>query len=312
MAMAVMTCLLVVPVVASGGDDRVRPRPDTRFASADPRLYDRAGEYLGLAKSPPFEKRPGVLLNARGLPLNRYGQAHFYNPTSVSQFGLRHYGRWLKSRGRRDRTRAIRAADWLLTEQAEDGRWLYRFPYTVGKMGGGPGVTLRPPWSSAMAQGQGMSLLVRVGRLTRDERYVRAAQRAVRPLLVDVERGGLKARLAGGPFLEEYPTAPRSHVLNGFMFTLLGLWDVSPWSPEAADLYASSRETLLRALPLFDRGPGQPSAYHLGFRTAGQPVHVSSGYHDLHLAQLRALNAIDPDPTLAGYLRRWSRDASPW
>jgi heparosan-N-sulfate-glucuronate 5-epimerase len=246
-----------------------------------------------------------VVLDGQGIPVMRYAQGYFHNPTSISQFGLRHHALWLEAHRPEDRAKVLRAAKWLLANQARDGRWVYRFEYMVGKMGTSPGTRLTPPWSSAMAQGQAMSLLVRTWHLTRDDRYLEAARRAVRPLRVDVTRGGLARRLAGGPFLEEYPTTPPSHVLNGFMFTLLGLWDVSPWSPEAADLYRRSRRTLIRALPLYDRGQGQLSAYHLGFRPAGQPVHASIGYHELHRGQLRALHAIDPHPKLAAYRKRW-------
>jgi hypothetical protein len=89
------------------------------------------------------------------------------------------------------------------------------------------------------------------------------------------------------------------------MFTLIGVWDLSPWSPAAADLYRKSRRTLVRSLPLYDQGPGQTSAYHLGFRTAGQPVHTSSDYHGLHRAQLSVLNAIERDSSLAAFRKRW-------
>ena len=276
-----------------------------RWAAAKPHVYDRFGQYMGLAKSPAFETRPKVIFDARGLPLLGYSAGHFYNPTSISQYGLRHYSRWLKSRVGDDREKTLKAATWLLAKQGGDGRWPYRFTYTVGKMGSSPGITLSPPWSSAMAQGQGISLLVRTWRMTGERRYLDAARRAVKPLTIDVARGGLKRRLAGGPFFEEYPTTPPSHVLNGFMFTVIGLWDVAPWSPEAADLYRDSRRTLVRALPLYDRGARQTSAYHLGFRTAGQPVHASPDYHEVHRAQLRVLDAIEPDPEFAAVRKRW-------
>lgn len=297
-----------VGIVALASGD-APPKTSKSWSSENRKVYSRTGPYLWLAKTPPFESRPEVRMDARGIPLNQYAGGWFYNPVSVSQYGLRHYGRWLKGRQRADRARALRAGEWLVTNQNRDGRWLYRFTYTVGKMGFYPGVTLVAPWSSAMAQGQGMSLLVRTWRLTRDRDHLRAARRAVRPLAVPVQRGGLQRSLAGGPFFEEYPTTPPSYVLNGFMFTVIGLWDLSPWSREAAELYEGGRGTLIRALPLYDQGQNRLSAYHLGFRTAGQPVHGSPGYHWVHREQLRALNAIDAHPRLADFVKRWREPA---
>lgn len=286
----------------SGGTPEQRARS---WESHNPRVYDRTGPYLWMARTRRVESGPGIRLDGRGLPLDAYPEGYFYNPVSISQYGLGHYGRWLRHRRVEDRTKALRAADWLVSNQAGDGRWLYRFDYTVGGMGSVPGATLSAPWSSAMAQGEGISLLVRSWRLTRDPDHLRAARKAVRPLSIDVSRGGLRQRLAGGTFFEEYPTTPPSHVLNGFMFTVIGLWDLSPWSPEAAELYAKSRKTLVRALPLYDRGAERLSAYHLGFRSAGQPVVTSTGYHWVHREQLRALAGIDPDPVISDFVKRW-------
>lgn len=202
---------------------KVSSESGNHWSSDNPRFYDRFGDYVGMAKAEPVESRPGAVLDPGGLPLFPYSQGHFYNPTSMSQYGLWYYGRWLDSRRPEHRGKALAAANGLLGNQAGDGCWPYRFTYTVGHMGAGPGATLSPPWCSAMAQGQGMSLLVRAWHTTRDEHYLKAARRAVKPLTLDVTRGGLKRRLAGGPFFEEYPTTPPSHVLNGFMFTLIGL-----------------------------------------------------------------------------------------
>ncbi|MBA3840968.1 MAG: hypothetical protein H0X55_11855, partial [Thermoleophilaceae bacterium] len=98
-----------------------------------------------MARTRRVESGPGIRLDGRGLPLNAYPEGYFYNPVSISQYGLGHYGRWLRHRRVEDRTKALRAADWLVSNQAGDGRWLYRFDYTVGGMGSVPGATLSAP-----------------------------------------------------------------------------------------------------------------------------------------------------------------------
>src|SRR6185503_20513502 len=61
---------------------------------------------------------------------------------------------------------------------------------------------------------------------------------------------------------EEYPTTPSSFVLNGFMYALLGLYDLKMIkvsggaSIKAARLYEEGVESLKVLLPLFDTGSG--------------------------------------------------------
>ncbi len=74
--------------------------------------------------------------------------------------------------------------------------------------------------------GRGRELLVRLYIRTGDERFAEGAARALRPMRVPVAQGGVLATLDGGPFYEEYPTDPLSHVLNGAIFSLWGLRDV--------------------------------------------------------------------------------------
>ncbi len=101
-------------------------------------------------------------------------------------------------------------------------------------------------WSCAMAQGQAMSLLSRAYRLTRKQQYRSSALRALPALRVAVTKGGLRRCFFGNcarPFYEEYPTSPPSYVLNGFMFTLIGLYDlasIAPRSP-ALSMYQAGR-----------------------------------------------------------------------
>lgn len=109
-----------------------------------------------------------------------------------------------------------------------------------------------------MAQGQAISLLVRVYLATGRSRHLLAAVRALRPLRRSVRRGGLTARLNGRPWYEEYPTSPPSFVLNGFMFTLLGLHDLAAVAPRSAapSLYRQGLRTLVASLRLYDTQGG--------------------------------------------------------
>ena len=158
---------------------------------------------------------------------------------------------------------------------------------------------LEPPWSSAMAQGQAASLLVRTGRS-------HAALLAVQPLIDEVSP--LVAATDDGPVLQEYPTLPPAHVLNGWIFALWGLYDVGSAIGDgaAADAWETGLRTLARRLPLYEV-PGRWSRYDL----YPHPLaHVASPfYHRLHVEQLRALDRLARDEAFARYAHRWASAA---
>ena len=190
----------------------------------------------------------------------------------------------------------MRVGNWLVRRQSGDGSWLYRFDF------GFPGGRVSAPWRSAMAQGQAMSLLERAYRLTGRGVYRRAALRALRPLEVTPGRTALVRCYSDcrHPFFEEYPTRPGSHVLNGFMFTLVGLYDLASVAPHshALGLYQAGRRTLRLALPRYDSDG--VARYCLS-----SPAIASQSYQAIHVYLLRALDSLSRDKRFEFYARRW-------
>jgi hypothetical protein len=97
-----------------------------------------------------------------------------------------------------------------------------------------------------------------------------------------------------GPVLQEYPTDPPAHVLNGWIFGLWGLYDAALAGPKwVADQAMAGFEdgvsTLARRLPKYQL-PGGWSRYDL---ISAEPINVASPfYHHLHIQQLIALGRL--------------------
>jgi heparosan-N-sulfate-glucuronate 5-epimerase len=220
---------------------------------------------------------------------------------AVAQWGLGAYERFLVDGEEEWREAALSAGRFLLESQERegerDGAWLHRtpFPHTF---------PLRAPWISAMAQGEAASLLVRLYRETRDEALAEAALRALGPLSVPSSAGGACALLDGSPFPEEYPTDPPSFVLNGAIFALWGLRDVSTSldDSDAARAFEEGVDTLAAAIDRWDLGYW--SRYDL-FPHAAINI-ASPAYHELHITQLRAMDRVAPRSELAAAADRWA------
>ena len=65
---------------------------------------------------------------------------------------------------------------------------------------------LESGWVSAMAQGHGISMMVRAAQVTADASYWTAAQRALAPFKKLTHEGGVRNNIMGiYPWFEEYP-----------------------------------------------------------------------------------------------------------
>ncbi len=217
---------------------------------------------------------------------------------ATAQFGLGCFERYLAGDGEQWLEAARGSAEHLLAAQAADGGWVHRMamPHSYW---------IQPPWVSAMAQGEGASLFVRLHAQTGDDRYAEAAIRALAPLRVPTSEGGGRAELDGGLFLEEYPSNPPSLVLNGAIFALWGCRDVAIGLGDsgAAELHTEALETLAANIHRFDTGFW--SLYDL----FPHPIrNVASGaYHRLHLTQLRAQQLVSPRPEFARAIENFAR-----
>ena len=236
--------------------------------------------------------------DAEGLPIRLYlTVGPRYNPTRVAAYGLAHFNRYVRTQEPVHRARFFQVANWFL--RAPDGRWRYDFP----------GLDLPAGWVSAMAQGEGISGLVRAWVLSGDERYLAQARRACAPLVQPLEAGGVRSTLVGGePFLEEYPTAQPDHVLNGFLYALIGLVDLQRVDPEVVATVGLEDllNTLERRLGWWDAGFW--SLYDLSYRRTGMPNLATVSYHNLHVTQLTFLGYAMQRPRLLDMARRWAED----
>lgn len=119
-----------------------------------------------------------------------------------------------------------------------------------------------------MAQGHAMSALCRAYQLTGVRDYLKAAVRATSLFELPANKHGVVNMFMGLlPWYEEYPTTPPTFVLNGFIYSLVGLYDLKMTLGHGEDfevahrLYTAGVESLEKLLPLFDTGSG--SAYDL-------------------------------------------------
>jgi hypothetical protein len=161
-----------------------------------------------------------------------------------------------------------------------------------------PKYGLAPGWSSALAQGQAASAFVRAHLSTGDDRYAELALRAVEPFLAGSEL------VSGGPILEEAPSDPPSHVLNGWMSALWGLWDVQLGLDDvrARSTFEASLACLRSSLPSYDTGWWTLySLYPHALKDLAKPI-----YQRFHITQLEVYERLTGYDDIAATRARWA------
>ncbi|WP_404334444.1 D-glucuronyl C5-epimerase family protein [Planococcus rifietoensis] len=268
------------------------------YTSTFPTFYDKPPKhYQRWLKSLKFDDTGIVMYQKDG--------KYYYNPVQIIQFGLSEYGYYMSTKNEKHYKNFFRIVDWIVTNQEEEsGKWIYYFDFYVATSK----ETLKSPWSNAMAQGEAMSLLSRAYSLNPQEVYLNTAIKAMKPLDTEIENNGLKSFIFNMPMYEEYPTMTHSHVLNGFMFCLIGLHDLNQVSKnsKALELYNEGILTLIRILPLYDSE--YTSYYDLGHITC--PPHAPRGankYDPIHVDLLQTLNVYEKSEILDFYAVKWSR-----
>lgn len=199
------------------------------------------------------------------------------------------------------------AANWLYTNQNSEGKW----PIFVEKeLDDYP--TLKPGWCSAMAQGHGLSVMVRAAQVTGQTRFWEAAHLALGPFKKDTTEGGVRNRFLNKyVWYEEYPFTEGLYVLNGFMYSLIGLYDLlsaddapSNIKFEAKELFDQGLESLKIMLPLYDNGKG--SNYDLQhFIKSKAPNRARWDYHTVHIQQLNVFKSVRHEEIFAKFASRW-------
>lgn len=234
-----------------------------------------------------------------------------YNPLAVAQYGLGHYNLFLKTGNRSHLGIAKTQGDWLVENLEPNTKglrvWKHKFRWHYKQY-------LAPGWYSAHSQGTGISLLGRLYKETGEKKYLEAAKSAFESLDVRMSAGGVKfVDEHGNIWLEEYLIDHPTHILNGFLWALWGVWDYYLLTGDArgSRLFGECIKTLRENLPRYDAKFW--SLYDLSQQS--MQMLASPFYHKLHIVQLRATFLITHNPIFDAYHvkfkryaeRRWNR-----
>ena len=201
---------------------------------------------------------------------------------------------------------AMAAGDWLMRNQNAQGGWRIQVDRKLSK----GLLVIKKGWHSAMAQGHAISLLTRLYRATNNTKYLETAKKALNIFEIESYKNGVKAILFDKYiWYEEYPTVPSIFVLNGFIYSLFGLYDLSKACNDqicqkSSQFYDEGIRSLESALSLYDSGSG--SFYDLRHLSLGIAPNLARwDYHSTHINQLLYLYTITRNDLFKTVADRW-------
>ncbi len=225
----------------------------------------KLGEYYFL-----FEEDPSKLnrliteFDEQGIPVNsayidvKNGKPHYY-PISIGQYALAVFNGFIHTDSEEKKNQFLRIADWFQKNKTVD-ETLGTFWFTdIPK----PEYKVDKPWMSAFTQSRAISVMLRAWQLTGNEEYLQSATGAMAPFTISQKEGGVSAITKHGKFYEEYVASEPTMVLDGHIFSLLGLYDYYRAVTEendktnnllSKDLFDEGVESLIKWLPEYDMG----------------------------------------------------------
>jgi len=237
-----------------------------------------------------------------GIPIYEFPDKRaIYHPIVICQYALGLF-EMLHSSNYSDnkiKVKFLLQADWLLKSGVEtQNGFVWYVDYIIEEYG------LYPPWFSALAQGEALSVLTRAFKLTGNMQYLNVCEKAIVPFSIPVSSGGLVNDFNNIHVYEEYPSPKRTvAVLNGFMFSLFGLYDfyLVNNNQQAKKLFDEGIASIIKILPLYDKKYW--SSYYL-FEYP-RTYTASFTYHNIMINQLKVLFIITGEKIFSEFYNRW-------
>lgn len=233
-----------------------------------------------------------TFLDENEIPLNTtIANVKAYFPISIFQYGLGLYDLYLLTNDRKYYSKFMKIVDWAVNNIDKNGMWdcMEKLNDTAHKT------------QSAMCQSEGVSLLLRAYVSTKNDEYFNLAKKAIEFMIKPICDGGTAIYNGDNIYFQEYVSDYNLTVLNGWIFSIFGLYDFTLVCSEKKykNILDNTVETLSKTLKKYDRGFW--SDYDLKGTIA------SPAYHDLHIRQLKLLYDLFHINEFNVYANKWSK-----
>lgn len=250
-----------------------------------------------------------ISYDENNLPIVDYGTLEgqeigkHYNPITITQYSDKFYEKYLKDGDESSKINFLKHMDWLVNNSVNIGNYSffeYTFPFPYSDT-----YQLKAPWYSGMAQGEVVPRLIKAYQITENKTYLDTARNALNVLFIDINNPcncGVTIKSSNdGWWYEEYANGTENgpRVLNGMMFTLLGIYDYYNLTkdPQSYYLFEQGMLSLTKNLHIYEKNSTHSFYDNQGFE--------SPSYHIIHVDLLGKLYEVTKNEILKQYYDKW-------
>jgi hypothetical protein len=221
-----------------------------------------------------------------------------YRPAFIAMWGLGNLGHYLRNGNQEHLDIFLNQVNWLEQHAVirEDGAavWPHNFDLQEAT------ILLKAPWVSCNVQGLVISALVRGWRITRRPRLLELLNGSARVFELDCASGGVRIEAEGHVVYAEVAGLPAPGIMDGFMTSLLGLYDlyVETGDGKVYKLFMQGVEGLKHFLPRWDYR--RKWSFYANRSYLCHPM-----YHCLNRTLLTSLADLTGDQCFAEYAEAW-------
>ena len=264
-------------------------------------------DFLGIAfkgsknETLTYLKRPTLKLDENGVLLYKipYTDNFDYYPIFIARNALGNLELFIENNDEKYKQAFFDQVQWLLKNLKYKENFAvwehhYKLPYYE---------EYKIPWIHGLAQGLGMTALLKAYQVTGKKDYLNASEKVFNSMEVDIADGGIRFTDENDSiWLEEYALSPPPHVLNGFITILFGV----------NEFYKLTGKE--KALKLWDEGIktiksnlGKYEAGYWSFYDLSRKYPSTKNYHKLHIWQLKTLHELTKEQMFEDYSKKWEQ-----
>lgn len=233
-----------------------------------------------------------TILDNDGIPINTtIANIETYFPISIFQYGLGLYDLYLKKCDDKFKKQFLKIAYWAEDNIDSNGMW-----DCMGKLNDKCHKT-----QSSMCQSEGVSVLLRAYIITNDKKFLFLSKKAIDFMLKDIKKGGTTLYNGDDIIFQEYVSDDNLSVLNGWIFSIFGLFDYTLIDKDNKYSIILNRtlDSLCKYLKEYDR------KYWSNYDLKG--TIASPAYHDLHIVQLSILYTLFGRKEFREFSEKWNK-----
>lgn len=233
-----------------------------------------------------WEKDPNRKLDKDGIIMDKGN----YHPVNLFQYAIYNFDKYRLTKDTACKTKFLNQAKFLFDtaryKTFDDG--MIGFPYNITFR------DLKPTWYSALAQSEGIMVMIRYYYLTKDIRALNKIFSMLDFMLKDQKDGGTFTKLNDSSvWLEEYPNSKsKPEVINGFVTSIIALNEychMFPDDKETKKILEQCIQTHKKRAYMYDKGNGI-------LYDQGEKQQVGAWYMKFQVVQMEQMYDMFKDP----------------